>query len=727
MSKLVAGLVGGLLLCWCVSPGPWAGAEVLPQQDPHRIRMVKTDTPPRLDGRLDDPAWARAAVLSEFTQADPHEGAAPSEKTVVSLLYDTDYLYLGIRAFDSAPEQIVAKERQRDIQMDGDDTIAIALDPFHERRRGYYFQINPLANRLDGLISPDTNTDEGRLVPNFDWDGIWYAEAVMDEQGWTAEVAIPMKTVSFDPANDTWGFNIERFIARKNETIRWTAASRNKRVVAMGDAGQLTGLVGLHEGLGLDVVPYAKFKGLREEPGAGERFIFKPGGDLTYKVTPSVTATLTVNTDFAEAEVDQRKVNLTRFPLLFQEKRRFFLQDANYFQFGGLQTTLIPFFSRRIGLGADRTPIDLLAGLKMTGQVGRTTFGLLNIQTDDTGGLHSKNLTVGRATVRLLEESAIGVIATNGDPLNNNKENHLGGVDFTYKSSKFLGSSQVLEAHGYLMRSESDGLSGNAFGGRLLYPNFTWDAGVIFDQIDTHFNPALGFLEQQGIRDYQGWVGRRWQPPMLYAIQLQASGSMRTTLDNRVVQSEFDLPTLIFETKARDTLSFAPLFVREQFFEPFDLVPGVVIPPGDYHYVQYHVLAETAKTRSVSGIVHVDTGEYLKGRRTNLETFLTWRPDPLFNLSGEYSQSKIAIPTGKFTVHIARLHLNFSFTRNLSWNLVQQYDNVSNAYGVNSRIRWAIQPGSDLFLVFNHNADTADAWRATSSNLSAKIVWTIRF
>ncbi|HNP30524.1 MAG TPA: DUF5916 domain-containing protein [Nitrospirales bacterium] len=690
-----------------------------------QVTIVRTGQPLTIDGHLTEAAWERAGVVTELTQAYPNSGSPPSARTEVRLLFDPDFLYIGVLAFDANPEQIVAKERQLDIEMDGDDHVVVALDPFHDLRRGYYFQVNPVGNRRDGLISP-YNKDGGGLQIQFEWDGIWYAEAVINAQGWTAELAIPMKTISFNADQTTWGFNIERVIPRKNETMRWTAATRTKQVVTMGDAGKLHGLTGLRQGIGLDLVPYAKLTA-RERPGGHDELLFKPGGDLYYKVTPSVTAALTINTDFSETEVDDRKVNLTRFPLFFQEKRRFFLQDANYFQFGGGGTSPLPFFSRRIGLGTDQTPIDLLGGLKITGQIGRLNMGLLSVQTDKTDGLHSKNLTVGRASVGFLDESSVGMIFTNGNPLSN-ADNRLGGADLTLKSSNFMGYSQVVELDAYLMRSIGEGQSGNAFGGRLLYPNFSWDAGLTFGQLGTNFNPALGFIDQAGTRNYSAWLGRSWRPEGLDSVRIGVFAEDKTMLDGRPITGSLSLPEVTVRSTSQDSIFFTPFVMREEYFEPFELAPGVIIPPGEYSWLAYQLLLESAKTRVVAGSINLECCAYLKrGHRMNVDTTLVWRPSVWFNLAANYSQIRLALPDGKFTVHIGQLNLNMTFTRNLSWNLVGQYDNVSKEFGVNSRMRWTVQPGRDLFLVFNHNADTGNGWHSKVSELTTKLGWTFRF
>jgi hypothetical protein len=311
--------MAALSLCGAV---PARAGDGRPRAAGHGIEVPRADVPPTLDGSLFEPTWQRAAVLPGLTQAEPEEGARPSEPTTVYLIYDAEHLYSGVRAEDRQPGGVVAKERRRDVSLDGDDSIAIALDPFLERKHGYYFQVNPLGARRDGLISPETSVASGELEYSADWDGIWFAEVGIDAGGWSAEIAIPVQTLSFDPANTSWGFNIERMVARKRERIRWQGARRNFKVYSMGEAGELAGLAGMYQGLGLDIVPYTKLELTRKGDGYGTEL--KPGLDAFYKLTPSTTLGLTLNTDFAEAEVDDRRVNLSRFPLFFPEKRAFF-------------------------------------------------------------------------------------------------------------------------------------------------------------------------------------------------------------------------------------------------------------------------------------------------------------------------------------------------------------------------------------------------------------------
>jgi len=268
---------------------------------------------------------------------------------------------------------------------------------------------------------------------------------------------------------------------------------------------------------------------------------------------------------------------------------------------------------------------------------------LFHAQSDwlKTDGLNSKNLTVGRASMGFLDESFVGVIFTNGNPLRN-VENRLGGADLTLKSSNFLGSSQVVEMNAYVMRSDGEGQVGNAFGGRLLYPNFTWDAGLTFGQLGTNFNPALGFIEQAGTRNYSGWLGRAWRPEGLDSVRVGLFAEDKTTLDGRPITGSLWLPDMTVTSTSQDSLYIAPVVRREQYFVPFELAPGVIIPSGEYSWLAYHLFLESAKTRAVVGLIDFECCAYLnRGHRMNLDTRLVWRPSAWFNLTAIYNQVRL--------------------------------------------------------------------------------------
>ncbi len=678
--------------------------------------------PPVIDGGLDDACWQDAPALTNFTQVLPVEGAKPTERTEVRFLYNPDYLFIAIRCFDTEPNKIITRQMQHDSDLDSDDMVTIAFDTFSRQREGYYFAVNPAGARTEGLI--EDFSERNRL-----WDTVWQVRARTDAQGWTAEIAVPFKSLSFDPKNDTWGFNIERVIRRKQETVRWTGISRAKSVASLADFGEMRGLTGIRQGLGVEVRPFISTK-YKDDTVSGEKgWDSKPGGDLTYNVTPSLKANATVNTDFAEAEVDERVVNLTRFPLFFPEKRDFFLQDSSLFSFGG-GGSAVPYYSRRIGLSEDGTPVDIREGGRLTGRIGNTRVALLDVQQDSYGDIQSNNLFVGRVSTKVFEESDVGFLMTHGDPLSNG-ENTLIGTDFTYLNSR-LPDEKRLIGHTWIMGTSSDDMDGKgvAFGGDLDYPNEPLEIHLFFRQIGENFDPAMGFVERTNIRNYSGFTQYVWRPntELIRSISLSAHPNVTTDLDNRIVAEDHDAPVLTITTPAEDELTLEYTSNRDVLDEPFEIHPGVVIPPGDYRFGKFKPFFRSSEARPIGVELTASKGDYYTGTRTNYGTELDLRPNRYVTAGVSYELDKIELEEGSFDVRVASGRLNLTFTPDLSWNTVVQYDNVSGEMGLNSRIRWTYKPGSDLFLVVNRGWNF-DNWRfrQLSTELAVKIVATFRF
>ena len=354
-----------------------------PLQDPgqHSVRMVRTTTPPVIDGKLDDAAWATAALVDNLHQTSPIEYAVPEERSEIYLLYDDETLYVGARLYDPEPDKITANNLRQADNVGQDDRFYITIDPFNTRRSGYFFGLNPNGVRADGLYQNVTDFYGA-------WDSIFFAEAGRFEGGWIAEFAIPLKSISFDPHTDTWGLNFSRGVVRKNENIAWVSRNRAYNPAVSGLAVGFEGL----DPRGLDVVTSASLRETRIAGGDTDSD-FEPSLDLVYKITPLLNGSLTFNTDFSATEVDDRQVNLTRFGLFFPEKRDFFLREADIFEFGriGAQQDNIsvtqpsrengrPFFSRRIGLSGTGQIVDLDYGAKVSGRVGNWDIGALSIR-----------------------------------------------------------------------------------------------------------------------------------------------------------------------------------------------------------------------------------------------------------------------------------------------------------------------------------------------------------
>jgi len=554
--------------------------------DDKSLRAVRTDAIPVLDGRLDEPLWQRAAIVSDLHEVSPNEYDEPSEDSRFYVIYGKDALYIGAEFTDSDPDGIVAKVMRQGDFSEGEDGLKIILDPFNNGRSGYVFQLTPNGIRGDGLFRNVTDI-------NWEWEAIWDASASVHATGWTAEIAIPFKTLSFNPENDTWGINFTRTIGRRKEDIGWVSYNRSQNPANLG---QIVGLTGLEQGLGLDIVAGARVSQTKDFLTDASDSQFEPSLDLFYKPTPSLTAALTINTDFSGTGVDARRINLTRFSVFFPEKRKFFLQDNDIFEFGliggeresGAVTQATkqsgrPFFSRRIGLSADGETIDIDAGLKLTGRIGRWDYGILNIKQSEFGALDSANLFVGRIAANVLEESSLGAIVTNGNPTEN-EDNTLVGVDFRYLNTR-LANGKTIAGSLWYQQTDTETLDGNdsAYGFSFSAPNTEgWSGEVNYRRLEENFNPALGFVSQTDVGSWFAKTAYIWRPAnsrfrsISTVAKIQRVDKLNGDFDTQIFSADF----VTLENHSGDTGTLFTTLYREQLTDPFEISDGVIIPPG---------------------------------------------------------------------------------------------------------------------------------------------------
>lgn len=686
------------------------------------LRISRTDTPPMLDGRIGDEVWERAAAIDDLLQYLPADHVEPSERTEVFVLYDDEYLYVGARMWDREPGEITARQMIHGQTQQWDDSFAVLLDPFNNKRTGYSFQVNPNGTRRDGVF--ETATDLNRS-----WEGIWHAEAQVDEQGWTAEIAIPFKTLNFDPNNADWGFNAYRRIARKQEQIAWESFNRQ---VNPGASGVLTGVSGIQQGAGLDIVPTLVTSTTRDYDAGTSDGNLEPALDVFYNFTPSLGGVLTLNTDFSAEDVDDRQVNLTRFSLFFPEKRDFFLRDVDIFSFGGLERNGIPFFSRRIGLSGTGQPVALDVGAKLSGRIGRWNVGVLDIKQDEFQGVDSSNLFVGRVAANVLEESSVGMIITDGDP-RTNLDNSLIGVDFRYRNTS-LPQGRTLEGEAWYQQSDTEGVVGDqsAWGVRVASPNRTGISGEIaFDRFDEAFNPALGFVNRSGVERSEfrlGYISRptdHWARRVSHGAVLETFDRIAGGLESRSLFVEL----VEVETNSGDEFGLQFNRDREVLLEDFEIADGIVIPIGDYEFDRYGFEVSGASERAFAPSFEYTTGEFFNGDRVLMEAGLEWRPNRRLAFELEYEYNDIELPAGDFTVRLIALQADIAFNVRWSWLNLVQYDNESESVGINSRLRWNPRAGQDLFIVLNHGFDARGAFsglHSTNSQLSIKYTQTFR-
>jgi hypothetical protein len=696
-----------------------------------------------LDGRLDEPVWREAPAVQLIQQA-PQPGQPTPYETQVQVIVTGDRIYFGFTCKDPDPRRIVIHTMRRDGDMTGDDTVSMVLDTYGDRRTGYFFQINAAGARADGLIS---SAD----IASLDWDGIWDARTTRTPEGWSAEIVIPSRTLSFTRGLNDWGLNLERFIPRERLWLRWSSPTLDSFLYDLSRAGRLSGVGELQQGKGLEITPYATGKTTRfygESPRAWQGAV---GGEITWKITPQLVTVFTANTDFAETEVDTRQINLTRFPLFSPEKRSFFLEGANQYTFGlNLGEQFIPFFSRNVGLlNGAQIPID--AGIKLNGRVGKWNLALLDVQTRETTvpnqvdpGLPptivpGTNLFAGRVSYDFNENLRVGAIVTHGDPaaLRNNT---LAGIDAVWRTSKFRGNKN-LQFGAWTATTQGDVGPGSKLGWGFSadYPNDLFDCATSVNQYGDALEPLLGFLPRPGTRRTSAFCSYQPRPsktgPFRWIRQeFFENQYIRYTDPQGVVESwEYFMAPINVRFESGDRFEFNWNPHGETLLTDFEIAPGVVIPPGSYEFTRYRLEAQTSSHRSLQFGATTWFGTFYNGHLTQWENYIKWTsPRGRVQIEANAENDFGHLPEGNFVQRLWQLQGAFAWTPNLVLTSFVQYDAESQNIGTNTRLRWTIKPGNDLFIVWNRGWERQilsphDTSIVPQSDIVAvKLRWTFR-
>ena len=684
----------------------------------------------KIDGLLDEADWQMAPVLKNFLTTEPTEKGTPSNRTIVRVLADEKALIIGIECKDSSLDDIVKFSKLRDADISNEDHIKIVLDPFMDGQSGYIFAVNPFGARYDALVSRRGESE------NEDWDAIWEARVAMNLEGWTVEIKIPIQSIYFKKGLSTWGFNMERRIQRNQETIRWANVQRDQWFIQTSRAGLLTNLPAFNYGLGLNVRPSLVSKLNKNGADAPTKFKFEPSLDVSQRLSPNVLATMTLNTDFAETEVDTRQTNLTRFPLFFPEKRTFFLEGSDIFEFGfGTgSNTVLPFFSRRIGLfGANEIPI--LAGAKLNGRIGKTAFGGLGVHTKsfETEGQPYDASTMGVMRVRqnVLKESSFGVIASVGDPLGR-EDSWMSGADFTYQTTRFNGDKNFIAGAWALYTDRMDLTDDQtAFGFKVDYPNDKWDLALIYSRIGEQFDPSLGFVPRKGVHYMR--LGTTYAPrpktPWIRQMFHQFYGTYIRDLSGAWQSYSLFTAPINWQLESGDRVEFNVRPVGENILAPFEIAENVVIPENEYHFMRYRLEAEFAAKRRLNGQATWWFGSFYEGHLDEMELQLNWNPNALMGFEFNGVRNIGRLPWGDFDQTLVGSRVRFNVNSDLQLNSYLQYDTVSSTLGVNVRIHWIFSPLGDVILVFNHNTfddDISDQWVLQNQQVLLKLRYNFR-
>ncbi len=728
-----ARVCGVALVCGLVAP---AFAQTpAPAATPHDFTTYRPSLPgtritaaeaPTIDGDISDPVWQKAPGIDEFYQLEPHEGAPGDERTVVHVLYDENNLYFSVMAYDDEPAKITAHVKARDGAIDTDDIIRIYLDPNMTRRNGYIFEINPLGARREGLIQNNSDV-------LYQWNTLWAAKARMLPNGWSVEVAIPFRSISYDKARSDWGFDFFRLVRRKNERIRWSSIQETIPSPDISRSGTLTGITGIDGGIGLDLQAYGALRYQRDWDDPGHSgFQFRPSGNAFYKITPSLTGTLTVNTDFSDTPLDQRQVNIGRFGLFYPETRDFFLQDAASFEFGGLplhdDNNARPFFSRNIGLINGSQPVDLLVGGKLSGNYEGFDVGALVVRTNGAGATDGQILSAARVSMPILDHSKLGLIFTNGDPTGASR-NSVAGGDFQFRAPDLIPGKEV-QADVYYERSMSSlAGDGDSFGFELNFPNEPWYGNLRFKDVGESFDPALGFVSRPGIKEYTTNIARRIRPTdsLLRWYETGVWADVTTGLNN-VTQSSSEGTWAAAYTQRGEFGLIETWNDYEKVPVAFTLPHGVVVPAGDYDWQVFHGHLETATDRWISGILDVQCCGFYGGHLLQTNLTVNIRPDDTFTFSGQHTMEQISLPTGHVNIHIAAIDAAMNFTPDMQMRLQMQYDNISHNLGYSARYRWEFDPGTELLITAGDDAtvNTFGTYESHLSQVSVRVGHTFR-
>ncbi len=671
-----------------------------------------------VDGKLTESAWYRADSIANLTMVEPDEGALPSQRTVVRVITDATHLYIGVRCYDTHPDQITVFSKIRDSWMGSEDRIKFVFDTNLDGRTGFIFAVNPAGTRYDALVS---NFGEGE---NKNWDAIWDAHTSRDANGWTVEAVIPIQSLTFAPGLREWGFNIERRIQRNLETDRWAGIKRDYRVSQVAHAGRLVGLPDFELGIGL----MSKLSLIGSADQAIHQTMhsnFNYSLDFSQKITSDILAQLTINTDFAETEVDARRTNLTRFPLFFPEKRTFFLEGSDIFDFGiGLGHELIPFYSRRIGLYKGQK-VPIVAGGKINGRSNHTQFGGLVVHTaqaNDT--VPAATLGIIRVKQNILEESSMGVIATYGNPYAPEQE-WLGGADIVYQNTRFMGDKNFLIGAWGLYNHNSLTGDHSAVGFKIDYPNDLLDISLTVKKIGDAFQPSLGFVPRPGIYSYRFGLDYMPRPSWQLIRQFFFESGVRliTNLNHEWETYRIFTAPIHFLLESGDRFEFNIAPAGENLPEDFEISDGVVIPKGPYHWRRYRLEFESASKRPINGQITWWFGSFYDGKLDQIELELNMRPSANINLTVNAERNIGRLPEGHFIQDLFGARLQFSFAPNFELSSFIQYDNESQSLGTNTRLRWTFNMLGDLFIVYNHNINHLENgyWQYDSNQLIVKL------
>ena len=673
---------------------------------------------PVIDGRLDDAAWAQAAPMTGFIQREPDDGQPASERTEVRVLFDDAALYVGVWAFDSRPAEIVPGERIRDYDVDRSDNIVLIIDTYRDEQNGFVFGTTPAGIEYDGQVANE-GQGGGRFGGggrggqnrfqegagggfNKNWDGGWTVATSLDGQGWYAEFRIPFNTLRYGTENPSWGFNVSRRIRRLNEESFWSPVPREFNLYRLNYAGDLQGLAPPFRRLAT-VTPYVLGTTARNYEGGDTHFEEDGdfGGEAKIQVTQGLTLDATVNTDFAQVEVDNQQVNLTRFSLLFPEKRPFFLENAGFFTVGARGADL--FFSRNIGI-IDGEQVPIKGGGRVSGKAAGLNIGLLHIQTDGADGLQPGNsYSVARVARELPNRSRVGALFIDRNGETSSDYNR------TYAADARVSLGEAVTLTSFVAQTETPGLTDAelAWDGNAAWSSRNWEASVGAREIGENFNPEVGFVPRDGHLQYSTRL-QRFIRPDGFLREIRPHMSFDTYRSRRTgVEKGFEESSRLhldshWEWPDGMVIFTTANWVLEGLYEPFEIRgTDVVVPVGTYDGWEGNFIFNTNSSADLSLNSGLTFGSFLSGNRWNITTGVTLRSGAAFSTSINLDYNNVDLPEGSFETTLVGLNIGYFFTPRIYLQSLIQYSDQIDRFSANARFGWLNTAGTGLFIVYN--------------------------
>ena len=706
------------------------------QESSREVRAVRLGEPLRIDGQLNEEAYATSPPASDFIQQLPREGVPATEPTLVWVFFDDDNIYIAARCIDSQPARLVANELRRDNRnvFSLNDNLTVVLDTFLDRRNGYFFQTNPL-----GAVRDQAIKDGGQ---NESWNTVWSVKSARTDTGYTVEMAIPFKSLRYRSAGlQRWGINFRRVVKWKNEVSNLTAVPASYSaagITQMVTAATLVGLETPAQSLNLEVKPYGAAS-LTTDRAAARPFsndVSRAAGlDAKYGLTRGLTADLTVNTDFAQVEEDQQQVNLTRFNLLFPEKRDFFLEGQGIFEFGGAGAQSngnipIMFFSRRIGLAGSQA-VPVLAGGRVTGKAGAFDIGALTVRTDDKPAANAVATTFSAVRLKrdVLRRSSIGAIATGRWPAASlGDSSAVAGLD---ADLRFFSN---IQAQMYWAKSASARRTGDdtSYRGRFAYGGDRYGFGVDHVNVGANFNPEVGFVRRSDAATTS--ASARFSPRLrrsrlIRRLSLESGLEYITNAAHRQLQDRGSSASFGIEFNSSDSVDVTVNRRHEVLPANFTIAPGVIVPRGDYDYGSIGVSYLLAQQRPVSGPFSVSRGTFYDGTRTAFSYSGRAGFSPHLAVEPTLTLNWISLPQGDFTARLLGARVVVAPTARLGFSSFLQFNAGARTLTASARMRWEYQPGSELFVVYSDGRNTAVAGipRLVNRSFAVKATRLMRF